>query len=88
MHEAKLVRDLVTEIDSVARRNSASRVDVVHIEIGAHSHVTPASLERRFEVMAHGSLAQGAGLEITRIDDTTGPDAFDVRIVSIVVEEA
>ena len=85
MHEARLVRDLVTEVDSVARRNAASRVDVIHIEIGAHSHVTPTSLENQFEVMAHGSLAQGAGLEITRVADTAGPDAFDVRIVSIVV---
>ena len=88
MHEAKLIRDLVAEVDSVARQNSANRVSVVRIEIGKDSHVTPASLEGQFEVLAYGSLAQGADLEITHSGDAKASDPFDVRIISIVVEEA
>ncbi len=87
MHEAALVRDLVREVDSVARENSAGHVQTVRIEIGALSHVTRESLEGQFEVLAQGSAAQGAHLDITRSGARNAANASDVRIVSIVIEE-
>ena len=85
MHEAKLVRDLVREVDSVARQNSSDRVEVVRIEIGASSHVTKETLAGQFEVFSQGSPAEGALLDISQATDRTASDAFDIRIVSIVV---
>ena len=87
MHEAKLVRDLVREVDTVACQNSSDRVEVVRIEIGASSHVTKETLAWQFEVFAQGSAAQGALLAINEATDKTADDAFDVRIVSIVVKD-
>jgi hydrogenase nickel incorporation protein HypA/HybF len=87
VHEASLVRNVVAEIDSVAREHSAARVDIVRIEIGADSHVTSDALRARFEVFAQGTLAHDAELEITEASDSAVPDAFDIRIVSIVVED-
>jgi hydrogenase nickel incorporation protein HypA/HybF len=88
VHEAKLVRSIVDEVDLVARRNSASTVTVIRIEIGARSHVTSQSLKGQFEVMAQGSLAQDADLDITLGTDAEAPDAADVRVKSILIEDA
>jgi hydrogenase nickel incorporation protein HypA/HybF len=87
MHEARLVRDLVAEIDRVASQEHVDRVDTVRIEIGALSHVTPDSLTGTFELLAHGSLAQDAHLDITRSSDQTAAYAHDVRLVSVSVED-
>ena len=82
MHEASLVRDLVREIDSVARENSVRHVDLVRIEIGSQSHLTSQALREQFEVLSHDSLAQGAQLEASEV-----PGTDDIRIVSIVARD-
>jgi hydrogenase nickel incorporation protein HypA/HybF len=85
MHEARLVRDLVTEIDRVATEEHAGHVDTVTIEIGALSHVTADSLQGQFELLAHGSAAQDAHLAISRSTDRAAAHAHDVKLVSITV---
>jgi hydrogenase nickel incorporation protein HypA/HybF len=87
MHEARLVRDLVAEIENVAKSAHKDHIEAVRIEIGALSHVTPDSLEGTFELLAHGSPAQDAQLDITRSADLAAPHAHDVRLVSVVVED-
>ena len=87
MHEARLVRDLVDEIDRVAAREHADHIHTVRIEIGALSHVTPDSLQGTFELLAHGSPAQDAHLDISRSEDQYAIDAHDVRLVSVSVED-
>ena len=82
MHEASLVHDLVRKIDSVARENAVSHIELVRIELGTGSHLTADTLRAQFEVLAHDSLAQGAQLEVTEV-----PDTDDVRIVSLVAED-
>ncbi|NIA25380.1 MAG: hydrogenase maturation nickel metallochaperone HypA [Gammaproteobacteria bacterium] len=88
MHEAKLVGDLVSEVEKVALANAAGHVERIRIEIGALSHVMPETLKGHFEILAQGSPAQDAHLDITKSDDHTAKDAFDVRLVSIVVGSA
>ena len=83
MHEARLVRDLVTEITRVAEADGTDHIDLVRIEIGALSHVTPDSLEGHFELLAHGTPAERATLDITRSTDRTASFAHDVRLVSV-----
>jgi hydrogenase nickel incorporation protein HypA/HybF len=87
MHEARLVRDIVAEIENVARSAHIDHVESVRIEIGALSHVTPDSLEGTFELLAHGSPAQDAHLDITRSGDMAAPYAHDLRLVSVEVED-
>jgi hydrogenase nickel incorporation protein HypA/HybF len=82
MHEATLVRDLVRKVDSVARENSVHQVDLVRIELGAHSHLTSEALREQFEVLSHDSLAQGAQLEVSEV-----PGTDDIRIASIVAKD-
>lgn len=87
MHEARLVRDLVDEIDRVAAEEHVDHIHTVRIEIGALSHVTPDSLQGTFELVAHGSPAQDAHLDISRSEDQNATYAHDVRLVSVSVED-
>jgi hydrogenase nickel incorporation protein HypA/HybF len=87
MHEARLIRDLLTRIEQVARDEQADRVERVRIEIGAQSHVTPESLRAQFELHAHGSIAEAAALDFTRSNDQAAADSHDVRLVSVTVSD-
>ena len=84
MHESRVVTDIVAEIERVATLNSVDHVEVVRIEIGALSHVTPTSFSGHFDLVAEGTVAQGARLDIAEPKDQAAPDARDVRLVSIV----
>jgi hydrogenase nickel incorporation protein HypA/HybF len=88
MHESKLVGDILSEIERVAQANNASSVEAVRIEIGALSHVTPDGFTGHFAVASHGTIAQGAVVDITKSEDQGAPDALDVRLVSIVTGSA
>jgi hydrogenase nickel incorporation protein HypA/HybF len=88
MHESKLVGDILSEIQRVARANSANSVETVRIEIGALSHVTPDGFAGHFAVASHGTVAQGAFLDITKSENQGAPDALDIRLVSIVTGSA
>ena len=88
MHESKLVGDILSAIERVAVANNASTVEVVRIEIGALSHVTPDGFTGHFTVASQGTVAQGAVVDITKSEDQSAPDALDVRLVSIVTGSA
>ncbi len=85
MHETRLVRDLIARIDAVGRESGAS-IESVRIEIGALSHITPNALVSHFEILAVGSLAEDADLDISRSEDRNADGAFEIRLVSVIVD--
>jgi hydrogenase nickel incorporation protein HypA/HybF len=84
MHESRVVSDILSEIKRVAALNRVDQVDVVRIEIGAMSHITPNGFSGHFELVADGTVAEGAHLDITKSKDREAPNAQSVRLVSIV----
>jgi hydrogenase nickel incorporation protein HypA/HybF len=84
MHESRLVTDILSTVESVAEANNADHVEVIRIEIGALSHVTPDGFSGHFDLVSRGTVADGARLDITKSEDVDAPDALDVRLVSIV----
>lgn len=68
VHELSICQALLTQIDEIARRERASAVSCVTIELGPLCGVEPGLLRAAFTVMKAG-LAAGADLviEITRI---------------------
>lgn len=85
MHEARLIRDLISQIEQVAHDEQADRVERVRIEIGAQSHVTTESLRAQFELHAHGSVAEEATLDFTKSNDQAAGDSHDIRLISLTV---
>jgi hydrogenase nickel incorporation protein HypA/HybF len=65
MHELPLVESLVGLACSKARENGASRVTRVELTVGELCDALPEWIERYFRVAARGTIAEGAGLEIS-----------------------
>lgn len=84
MHESRVVMDILAEVERVAILNDAGDIDVVRIEIGALSHVTPEGFNGHFGLVSEGTAAAKARLDITKSEDRDAPDALAVRLVSIV----
>lgn len=67
MHEMSLAEGVLQLVEETAERENARRVKVVVLEIGRLSSVEPEALRFCFESVTHGSLAQGAALEIVDV---------------------
>ena len=86
MHESRVVSDILNEIERVSALNRVDHVDVVRIEIGALSHVTPSGFGGHFDLVSEGTVAQGARLDIAQSKDHGAPGALNVRLVSVVAK--
>jgi hydrogenase nickel incorporation protein HypA/HybF len=64
MHEMALAESMLELVETAARRNGASRVTEVRLEIGALSHIEPDALRFCFDAVTRDSLAAGAALAI------------------------
>ena len=67
MHEMSLAESALQIIEQAAVANNLRRVSKVRLEIGQLMAVEPQSLRCCLELVARGSLADGAELEITEI---------------------
>ena len=72
MHETALMRNLLAIVDRAARDGGGSPVRVIHVRIGEMAGVSEDALRFAFDVMARGTAADGAALEIERIPLTVG----------------
>jgi hydrogenase nickel incorporation protein HypA/HybF len=64
MHEMSLAEGMLQLVEDGARRNAASAVKAVWLEIGELSQVEVDALRFCFDAVTRGSLAEGARLEI------------------------
>lgn len=69
MHELSLAGGVLQIVEDAARQQGFSRVITVRLEIGRLSSVEPEALRFCFDNVMHGSVAEGARLEIV---DTPG----------------
>ena len=67
MHEMSLAEGVLQLVEDTARREQASRVKLIVLEIGKLSSVEPAALNFCFDVVTRGSIAEGAVLEIVDV---------------------
>ena len=86
MHEASLMRNLMKQVDAVARTENARRVVAVSVWLGALSHMTEEHFGEHFRQAAAGTMAEGARLEVFLSDDATHASAQDVLLESVEVE--
>ena len=67
LHELSLTQNLIEIAEEHARRENATVITSVTIEIGALSGVMPEAVEFAFEACTKKTLAEGATLVIRRI---------------------
>jgi hydrogenase nickel incorporation protein HypA/HybF len=67
MHELSLAEELVERLEEVARRERASRIASIRLELGAMSGVDRDAFEFAFPEVARGTLAEGARLAVEEV---------------------
>ena len=65
MHEFGLVISMIDLAEEAARKEGASTIEAIHVEIGALSGVVPEALEFAFGGAREGTMAATARLEVT-----------------------
>ena len=64
MHELALCEGIRTTVEKVAAAHGADRIVLVRLEIGRFAGVEKQALEFAWTVVMHGSVAEGAKLEM------------------------
>ena len=64
MHELSIAHALVSIVENHARER---RVAVVEVEVGRLRQVVPGALELAFELVAQGTVAEGARLDLHEV---------------------
>jgi hydrogenase nickel incorporation protein HypA/HybF len=86
VHERTLMRDVMSRIEEIARDEGATRITRVDVRLGALSHFTPSHFREHFEDASRGTVAEGALVVATVVDDTRDAHASDVVVESVEVE--
>lgn len=79
MHELALAEGIVDIVADIARRERFSQVRTVFVEMGRQSCVTADALIFCFDLVARGTLAEGAQLKIASSDG----DSLRVRELEV-----
>lgn len=67
MHEFSLVMSMLDVAETAARADGATRIDAIHLEIGALAGVVPEALSFAFEGARQGTMAHDARLEVVHL---------------------
>jgi hydrogenase nickel incorporation protein HypA/HybF len=86
MHEASLMKNLMRQIDDIAKAEEAKLVTGLSVWIGALSHMSADHFVEHFEESSAGTIAEGAELDITVSDDINDANAQEILIRSITVD--
>lgn len=87
MHEFSLINDLMRKIEAVARSQDGRKVVGIRIQLGALAHVSAEHFREHFAHAARGTTAEGARLDIEILNDVNDPNAMDILLNSVTVEE-
>ena len=86
MHETGMVRDLVRRLERTARDNGAIRIRGAQVWLGALSQFSADHFREHFIDETHGTMAEGAQLDIEVSADVFHPEAQHVIITSVDLE--
>ncbi len=83
-----MMNALMRRMDELAARENATRVTRIRVWLGALSHMSPEHFHEHFAASSAGSVAEGARLDIECSNDIDHPDAQEIRLASIEVEDS
>jgi len=86
MHEASLMKNLMHQLEDIAKAENAKRVTGVSVWLGALSHMSAAHFAEHFEESSAGTIAEGAEVDVTVSDDPEDANAEQILIRSVTVD--
>lgn len=70
MHEYSIACEIFEQVLAAARAHGASEVRAVTLEMGRLTHTNPEQLKFCFDVLAEGSIAEGAEFQVEMVPPT------------------
>ena len=67
MHEMSIAMQVIESVQSVAAEHDLARVEEVHLDVGEMRQIVPEAMQTAFEVIAEGTVAQGATLTLREV---------------------
>jgi len=67
MHELYVCQALIDQVEEIARKEKANRIETIYLGIGPLSGVEPRLLEQAFSIARAGTVADDAELVITSL---------------------
>ena len=87
MHETSLMNNLMRQIKLLATENDAKRVSGIKVKLGALTHFSKDHFKEHFEIAAKGSIAEGADLEVELLSDENDPNAQDIFLDEMEIDD-
>ena len=87
MHEASLINALIGKLEEIAAAHGARAVTLARVRLGALCHMSPDHFREHFAHAAAGTIAENAALEIEASSDFNAPDAQDIVLESVEIDE-
>ena len=87
MHELSLIADLLQKVESIAAAEKAPKVLAVTVKLGALAHISPEHFRDHFARAARGTIAEDARLFVELSEDVQDPQAQEIVLESVTVEE-
>lgn len=81
------MNDLMAKILTIAKENSATKVVGVDVWLGALSHMSPSHFKEHYDESSKDTIAEGAKLKCEVSDDINHPNAQDILLKNVEVEE-
>jgi hydrogenase nickel incorporation protein HypA/HybF len=87
VHEASLINALIRKIENIAAAHGAKAVTLARVRLGALCHMSTDHFREHFAHAAGGTIAENAELEIEASSDVDAPDAQDIVLESVEIDQ-
>ncbi len=87
MHEQSLMADLMKKIELLVQENGAKKVASLKVRLGALSHISPEHFREHFVQASKGTCAESANLDVVVQGDLDDPNAQEILLESVELEE-
>lgn len=87
MHEASVIENLLQQMEALVQKHRARKVVALTLRLGPLAHISAEHLRHHFMRAAPGTVAEGARLNIEEVFDVTHPQAQDIILHTVELEE-
>ena len=87
MHEFSLIANLLKKIDLISAENDHGRILAVKVNLGALSHISAEHFREHFCQATENTQITGARLDIEVLTDETDPQAQEILLYSVEIED-
>lgn len=87
MHETGLLKGMLQQISTLAKRENADKIASITVQLGALTQISPEHFREHFDIESKGTIIEGAELIIEINSDIQDSRAQEILLKDIEVFE-